>query len=558
MIRVLRPGLLLILSIVAAVSSSGQSSASPQNFVFSAETSRTAQPEAASAEANAPKSAVNAVIVGKPQAAVTNLLAEASLLYRRGKLTTAAEKYRLMLLADPSFAPAFAGLARIYLKQGDVMKASETVNRGLKLSNSDDLHVALGEVYFREGRISAAETEWLKVVNSGTPNARAYFGLSRVRHALSFHKTGREMLDKARNLNPADPDIEMDWTKTLPLVQRVALLESYLSSQGVSAKNDHAESQRYLDYLKLLTRAPDGNCRLVNRPSAAEFSLERLLIDSDHVRGYGLRVALNGRKTTLMLDTGANGIILSQKAAERAGVGRGVQTEIAGIGDAGRKTGYFGVAKSVRIGDLEFENCVVRVLDKRTVVEDEGLIGAVMFESFFVNLDFPQEKLRISELPRSPEKVPENVHDDGMALQDACIAPEMQSYTRFYRFGHYVLVPTRVGNSEPKLFVLDTGAYQSQITPGAAREVTKVWKDTDTRVVGISGPVKNIFSADRALFEFGRVRQENQDLLAFDLRTSSDAIGTEISGILGFTTLRALNIKIDYRDGLVDFDLPHR
>ena len=30
--------------------------------------------------------------------------------------------------------------------------------------------------------------------------------------------------------------------------------------------------------------------------------------------------------------------------------------------------------------------------------------------------------------------------------------------------------------------------------------------------------------------------------------------GTEISGTLGFALLRLLKIKIDYRDGLVDFD----
>ena len=33
----------------------------------------------------------------------------------------------------------------------------------------------------------------------------------------------------------------------------------------------------------------------------------------------------------------------------------------------------------------------------------------------------------------------------------------------------------------------------------------------------------------------------------------SDHTGTEISGILGFTLLRLLDVKIDYRDGLVDF-----
>jgi len=49
------------------------------------------------------------------------------------------------------------------------------------------------------------------------------------------------------------------------------------------------------------------------------------------------------------------------------------------------------------------------------------------------------------------------------------------------------------------------------------------------------------------------LRQENQDMTAFDTKNLSDDIGTEISGFLGFTTLRLLDIKIDYRDALVDF-----
>jgi hypothetical protein len=32
----------------------------------------------------------------------------------------------------------------------------------------------------------------------------------------------------------------------------------------------------------------------------------------------------------------------------------------------------------------------------------------------------------------------------------------------------------------------------------------------------------------------------------------SESAGTEISGTLGFTTLNMLDIKIDYRDGLVN------
>ena len=42
-------------------------------------------------------------------------------------------------------------------------------------------------------------------------------------------------------------------------------------------------------------------------------------------------------------------------------------------------------------------------------------------------------------------------------------------------------------------------------------------------------------------------------MTAFDITNISDSIGTEISGFLGFTTLRVLDVKIDYRDALIEF-----
>lgn len=77
--------------------------------------------------------------------------------------------------------------------------------------------------------------------------------------------------------------------------------------------------------------------------------------------------------------------------------------------------------------------------------------------------------------------------------------------------------------------------------------------DSDTTVKGISGSVNNVFRADHAVLQFGHLRQENQDLVAFDLTRISDDVGTEISGALGFTTLIFIDMKIDYRDVLVDF-----
>ncbi len=61
-------------------------------------------------------------------------------------------------------------------------------------------------------------------------------------------------------------------------------------------------------------------------------------------------------------------------------------------------------------------------------------------------------------------------------------------------------------------------------------------------------------SADKVTIQFGHFRQENDELISFDLTPLSRDTGTEVSGILGFGMLRMLSVKIDYRDGLVDFD----
>jgi hypothetical protein len=77
--------------------------------------------------------------------------------------------------------------------------------------------------------------------------------------------------------------------------------------------------------------------------------------------------------------------------------------------------------------------------------------------------------------------------------------------------------------------------------------------DSDTRVEGLNGMVDKVYSANKAVLQFGHLRQENQEVIGFDTTSISDNVGTEVSGFLGFAMLRLLDIKIDYRDALVDF-----
>lgn len=137
--------------------------------------------------------------------------------------------------------------------------------------------------------------------------------------------------------------------------------------------------------------------------------------------------------------------------------------------------------------------------------------------------------------------------------KDAYVAPEMTNWTKVYRFKHLLLVPTLVDSTGPMLFMIDTGSFSNVLSTRAAREVTQVRSDPATQIRGLSGSVAKVYRADKASLQFGRYEQQNQDIVTFDMASISKNTGTEVSGILGFAMLRILQIKIDYRDGLVDF-----
>jgi tetratricopeptide (TPR) repeat protein len=534
--------------------------------------------------------------------APANPLSEASALYRRGSFNAAITKYQEYLKDHPTSPDPYAGMVRVYLKQKNVDLAAQTAEQGLKQIDSPRLHAAQAEVLFRQGHIDAAESEWVRVINSGYPEARAYLGLARVRHALAMYKSEKDMLDRAHQLDPTDPDIYEEWVDTLSRSERIAYLEKSLAGENNWDADERADIASYLQYLK--ERAKQKNqspCRLVSKVTETEAPLVRLLHDPNHLRGYGLHVSLNGHKNSLMLDTGASGITVRRAIAERAGITKISETKIWGIGKKGRRNAYVGIADTIKIGELEFHNCPIHVMESRSVADEDGLIGTDVLENFLVELDFPHEKVKLSQLPPRPGesqtkvalKSEEDDSDDDSAAddndndeksdaskssdakpadakpssakseaakaassgpKDRYIAPQMKDYTRVFRFGHNLLIPTSIGKVPQKLFLLDTGALMNAISPQAAREVTKVHGDDNMIVEGISGRVDQVFSANKAVLIFGHLKQENQDMTAFDTRPISDSIGTEVAGFLGFTTLRFLDIKIDYRDALVDFN----
>ncbi len=515
-------------------------------------------------------------------------LAAADALYRAGKFAEAEGAYQTLLKSDPKVIPAQAGLVRAMLQQQKIDESLEVVNAALAAQpNSAVLLAAKGDVQFRRGEMDEAELSYVEAKKLNPKEAHAYLGLARLYRSYSLYRMAYDGLRTAHEIAPGDTEVQRVWLGTLPRKERLAAIEAYLAGPHPDDPEETKWLEDYLGFLKATADKPVHACKLAGRVERTETKLEAIYGDSRHMRGLGLPVKINNANARLLLDTGAGGIMVSRKVAEKAGLVRIASQHYAGIGDKGLQSGYTAVADSIRVGELEFQDCVVHVTEKRSVVDEDGLIGADVFGAYLIDLDLPGMRLKLSPLPKRPEDAtaPTALNSEGEEQanteleegateqisrgekpaepkaepaqrlpRDRYIAPEMADWLKVFRFGHLILVGTSVNGSKPLLFGLDTGAVSNILSVRAGRQVTRVSAQDRLRVSGLSGETSKVYTADKATLRFGRFQHENSDIITLDLSAVSRHIGTEVSGFLGFGLLRVLNVKLDYRDGLAKFE----
>lgn len=139
----------------------------------------------------------------------------------------------------------------------------------------------------------------------------------------------------------------------------------------------------------------------------------------------------------------------------------------------------------------------MEVATGRSVLGDDGLIGADVFRHFLVDVDMPIEKFRLSPLPPIPDDPVAATSLDTKSVgvrhfRDRYVPPEMKDHTKIFLIGHDMLIPTRVNDSAAKLFLIDTGSFDDTLSPAAAKEVTKLSRDENTQVQGLNGSVKEV------------------------------------------------------------------
>jgi tetratricopeptide (TPR) repeat protein len=479
-------------------------------------------------------------------------------LYHQRDLTKASARFKeAAQQGGPEAAASYAWLARLQLMLRQPEDAAASAAKAVQLDKDlPTAQSAMAEVYYRQGKFTEAQEICRRLALTDKPDARAYLVLAKIHWANGNYLSAKQVIDRAYALDPKDPEIFSRWLPTLDAPAQLAELKSRLASAPENSPY-HANLKEVVDAREKNAQLPAARCRLVSTATSTEIKLQDILRGPNRLGGYAIPVKLNDGKAMLQVDTGAYGIIVNSRVAQRAGLQKSGNLLVAGIGDNGPSSGYWAKAHTITIGGLQFEDCIVSVADHLRVEDEDGLISTNILEDFLIDLDFPAKAIRLSPLEPLPDvPSPELSLHSGMPikpnLHNRIVPEKYANFEKVYRIGHDLLIPTQVNDVPPHLFALDTGSWDNTISPALAREAANL-SDSNAKVRGLSGNVNNVYRAYDLTLTFGSFRQHRQSLTAFDLKGISDGTGTEISGILGFAMLWILDIKLDYRDNLVDF-----
>jgi tetratricopeptide (TPR) repeat protein len=188
--------------------------------------------------------------------------------------------------------------------------------------------VVLGRVQFRLGDMGDAEEAYHAALQIDSTNVDAYLGLAHLYRAYSLYAHAYAALKRAHDLDPHNPDIQLMWMQTLPRHDRLAVLEAYMSG----LRQPSPGLQRYESYLKKTQDEPPHSCKVASNVEQTEIKLEPVHDPYPHIEGLGLELKVNDRSHVLLLDTGASGVLISRKAAEKAGL-RTLPTSLSAVSE---------------------------------------------------------------------------------------------------------------------------------------------------------------------------------------------------------------------------------
>ncbi|MDE1161396.1 MAG: retroviral-like aspartic protease family protein [Acidobacteriaceae bacterium] len=456
--------------------------------------------------------------------------------------------YRAAIAKNPQDPETHFGLTRALIGLDQVTAAiAEADEMQTKFPGTALALTAQSEAAYRAGRPDDAQQFALKAARANGCEGRALLAFTNVAELWGFYARSWNYIQHAHAVRPNDELIRREWIWLMPRSQRAAALEQYIQGSNHIADDDRKGYNNALDHLKA-HRA--GECHISSTTPSVTVPMQPIYGDHTSPEAFGLDVTYNGKRRRMQIDTGASGITLTASAAHSLGLVPEIHRKVGGVGDEGDASSYLTHVKSIKIGDVEFSDCMVEVLEKHGRLDDiDGLIGMDVFNQWLVTLDYQNIQLHLDRLPPRPGQKP-NDEDDDTPHDPYTTAPELKDFSNTIRIGHQIMLPAEFEKKQTHFLIMDTGASITDVSPEMAREVGKL-SGSDIEVYGISGKAKKVWESKQAKLHVANLMLPPDEYYVLDTTSLSHSNGFETSGLFGLPTLQRLSISIDYRDNLV-------
>ncbi len=230
----------------------------------------------------------------------------------------------------------------------------------------------------------------------------------------------------------------------------------------------------------------------------------------------------------LVVDTGAEQMVLSQQTAERMGVPAVTTTISAGVGEVGVRGLEIGRVDALAIGSLEVRNLPAIIknppLADLPVRRVRDSISPVAL-GLSATLDYGTGRLLLAR------RLPETPADVELPM----------------RINRLALVRGIVNEEHPRSFVVDTGGEVVSLSIGTVGSIGLAPpRHIPLQVFGTSGWDKEAFLLPGVRLAFGdRIRYDNLAVVVLNLHRPSALLGFHIGGIVGHRFLRDYRVTLD-------------
>jgi predicted aspartyl protease len=381
-----------------------------------------------------------------------------------------------------------------------------------------------GEIEYRKGRFDEAERFYRSALQMNERTARAHFGLGKLALAKLKSAEAVKQFSRAIELDGKEPIYRFYISDALTLEKKTKEAEQHLQEY---VKLNPADPDRVpmakaaLDIFNAFRGIEVGQVDAPPQPAPIPFTKVLSLLFTE--------VRINGQGPyRFLIDTGATQTVVSEKLATKLGLKKIATNIMHGVGGDGKVDSPVFRADSLKVGDITIKNLPLGTLSNPVLDQIlDGIIGTPMLADFVITIDYPNSRIDLAKK-----------------------APETGTVIPVWCFSGLLLTPVEVNGQFKGNFLIDTGADSTMLAHAMAANLG-VHKNTPGAAVnlpigGIGGLDEGILMVPGVTLKTPVETRRFDMVMALELKDMSSLIQTELSGVLGYDSLKDYRVTLDY------------